>query len=278
MKFTLPSEELYDILSSASGYHEEAVFKLKEDKILIRVQDESQTALYSSLIPGNVLSEYKKGEHPRIGFYIEETLKALPNDDTSVTVELDGPRILLSVGSREYRTPNIDPDAVNSEPDTVPKLDLPVEIYLNPDKLLSFIDDAARHVYSSDSGYYFIRAQEGAMYLWSKKDDYEISDYFHWEDFDDYDIDWKNASGMDNMPGNPIEEKRISAILAIPLTKPISPSNDIVKMEMGHGMPLKMVSESDAGVKHSWIVPPRFPTNSQASEIPERIIKDRNVV
>lgn len=278
MRFKIEAEEWSNVLEAASVYQDEAVLNLKEDGILMRVHDESNTAVYNTLIPKSVLSEYERGEYNRVGIYVEQLGNITPSTSDEVLVELDGYKIRTVVGTRDYKIPNIDPDQVSGTPEMVPQLELPVKIRLGPDKILSYIADAYSHVFNNKRGHYFIQAQEGVLVLWCKRDDYELVEHFHWEDFEGYDIDWEAATVTDSMEGDPTEMKKITSIIAIQLTKGMRFFSDTARLEMGHGMPMKMVSESESGIKHSWIIPPRFPKEGEPSQVPENVIKDRTVL
>lgn len=278
MRFKIEAEELSNVLNAASAYQEEAVLNLKEKGILVRVHDKSQTAVYNSLIPASALGEYEIGEHPRIGIYVDRMNDIIPTTSDDVLVELEDYKININFGGRDYKLGNIDPDQVSGTPEMVPALDLPINITLDPNKITDAIDEVANHVYGGEGGDYFIQAQEGVLIIWGKQDDFEFTEHFHWEDFEDYDIDWQAATPSDSMPGNPSETKKMINIFSVDLTKDMTFFSDTARLEMGHGMPIKMVSESDTGIKHSWIVPPRFPKQGQVSEIPQRVIKERSVV
>lgn len=277
MRFKIEAEELSNVLQAASQYQDEAVLNLKEKGILMRVHDESQTAVYNSLIPASSLSEYEIGEHPRIGIYVQRMAEIIPSNSTDVLIELEDYKINANFGGRDYKIPNIDPDQVSGTPEMVPSLDLPVNITFDPDLIIDSINEAASHVYGGGGGHYFMQAQEGVFIIWAKQDDFEFTEHFHWEDFNDYDIDWQAATKSDTMPGDPTEDRKMVNIFAVELTKNMKFFSDTARLEMGHAMPIKMVSESETGIKHSWIVPPRFPKEGQVSEVPQRVIKERSV-
>lgn len=272
MRFTLDASEWKDVLKAASSYNDEAVINLKERGLLMRVQDGSNTGLYNTLIPKELMHEYNRGEHPRVGIYVEQLKNLTPSTDDPITVALDDYKIKATVGSRTYTTGNIDPDQVSSEPESVPNLDMPCKAKLDPDLIMSFIKDASNHIHSSSAGHFFISARKDGLHLWSRKDDNQIHDSWSWSDFEAHTLEWDSAGAIAEMPGDPIEEERMTSILSIPLTKDMVFFSDLVRLEMGHGMPLKMVSESEEGIKHSWIVPPRYPKDTEQSEIPESII------
>lgn len=284
MHLTIPSEELHKVLKATSVFRDEAIIQFKKQGMMLRVQDESGTGLYNTLIPESSMSSYERGEYSRLGIHVEDMLNFIPKIEDDITLELESSgtnKFMMSVGSREFRAPAIDPEYVKGEPEMVPNLDMPIKVKMDPDSLLNFVSDTYSHVFNeTEDAHYFIEVREGAMHLWSKRDDYELYEWFHMEDFDDYSIDWDATSPAksENMPGNPSEEHKAVTIMSSALTKDIMLFSDIARLEIGHGMPLKMVSETENGVKHSWIVPPRFPTQGGTTEIPERVINERTVV
>lgn len=284
MHIKIPSEELYQVLDATSVYRDEAIMQFKKKGVMIRVQDKSGTALYNTLIPDTAMDSYERGENPRLGIHVEDMLGFVPNNDDLLIIDLESDGINkfnMQAGSREFRVPAIDPNTVQGEPEMVPDIDMPIKIKMEPDKILSFISDTYDKIYNgNEEAEFYLQAQEGTFNIWSKRDDYELYEWFHWEDFEDYDINWNNTQPAqnDNLPGDPREDKQAVTIMACNLTKGMKFFADTVRLEMSHGMPLKMVSETEAGVKHSWIVPPRWPSDGDPTEIPQRVIKDRAVV
>jgi len=281
MRVKAPANEIRDVLKAASDLRDESVLNLRSEGILIRVEDESQTSLYSSFIPSDVLSEYDTGEHPRIGIYNDEMANALPSGDQDVVIEFDDGKFSIIAGPREYTLPPIDPDQVKGDPEKVPDLTLPVSAIFNNDStIMNFVDEAHKYVYNQNGGGFFISANEGALYLWSKKDDYKLKEVIHWEDLEEYSIAWDDASkdSKGSVPIDPQEEKRIEALLSLELVRPIELVGDKIEISWGNGMPLKAVTESEKGIKHSWIIPPRFPTNTETKKIPDSVIAERAVV
>lgn len=282
MKIEIEASELYKVLGATNVYRDEAILQFKEDGIMLRVQDESATAVYNTLIPDTAMETYQRGEFPKLGIHVDDMYDFTPNKEVQMTVELDtntSNKFVMQAGTREFRVPAIDPEHVEGQPEMVPNLSLPIKVELEPDPLLEFISDVYSRIYNQTSdAHFYLQANEGVLSLWGKRDDYELYEWWHWEDFENYDINWDQASAQDNHPGNPAQDQQAVCILSSGLTKDMVFFTDTARMEFGHGKPFKMVSETDNGVKHSWIVPPRFPRDDQPDEIPERIIKKRAVV
>lgn len=275
MKATLESNELYNILDATSDARDEAVFVLKKNAILLRAQDASNTYLYSAYIPDDAMEEYSPGEHPKIGFNVEKLKSICPSNSNNVTLYMDGRHLCLKKEGRTYKTGAIDPDTVEGHQINTPDINNPVTIKSDMEWFSTFTKEAENYVYSGDGGAVYISAREGAIYLWSRKDDDEIVDYTHWEDFDEYGIEWNDATPDQKgaMGIKPQEEKVIESIIDSSFANDIQVFGDDAVLELGCGMPLKAVTETEPGVKHSWIIPPRYPTNSQIERTPESVIE-----
>lgn len=282
MRLKAPADEIRNVLNAATDLRDECVLNLRSEGILIRVEDESQTSMYSSFIPKDVLDEYERGEHPRIGIYNDKMADALPSGNNDVVITFtDAGKFSIVRGSREYTVPPIDPDQVKGDPEKVPDLSMPVSAIFNEDDtVMDFVKEAHTYVHDRKGGGFFISANEGAMYLWTKKDDYELKEVIHWEDLADYNISWSDATtdSKGSMPIDPTQEKRIEALLSLELVKPVDLVGDTIEISWGNGMPLKAVTQSAEGIKHSWIIPPRFPTQSETKKIPDSVITERAVV
>lgn len=280
MNIDITAQELKNVVGAGVNYRDEAKFEFREKGILIRIQDESNTALYNCLIPKSVLSTYDV-DREAIGVKIEDMNDIIDGTDETINLRFNGKQIEVSQGGRVYKTPAIAPDEVRGVPDAVPSgLGLPVKIKADPRWILEFIQDAHQYVFNGNEGSAFwMSANEGVMVLWSRRDDYELTETFHWEDFADYEINWDGATRDKNqtMAINPENTNRIEVLLSIPLTKDMKFFADEVVVEFGHGMPLKAVSETEEGVKHSWIVPPRFPRDTSVTQVPDEVIEDRGL-
>lgn len=284
VKIQVKSRELYSILDAASSYNDESVLKLREDGIMQEMVDSSNTAAFASLTPEKAFETYGVDEEVRIGVRVDEMLSILNKNDDIVTMDLDVGqgvhRAIIRVDGREYSIPLIDVDSVSQIPDNIPTLNLPIKIYGEVDWLLDFVTEAQDYIYNGSQGNYWISAQEGLLYLFSKRDDYEMNEKVHWEDFDDYEINWSRLKeDQQQSMGilDPSEKRRAETLMSIDLTKAVGSYGDKTRVEMGHGMPLKVVSQTEEGTKFSWILPPRFPKEGQRNKVPERVFTDRSV-
>ena len=283
MKFAIEARELHNVFAAASAYNEEAVLKFKDNGILIELQDASRTGAFASMMPESAMETYDVQPGTHLGVRIGKMIDVLPKSDSTATVELDMQGVhktRTSIDGREYSTPLVDTDDVAQVPESVPSLDMCVKVWNEQSWLLDFVSEASDYVFSGNPGAFWLSAQDGLLYLYSSRDDYEVSERLHWEDFDNYEIDWdeaynENAKGMDIE--YPQERQRIEVALSTDLVSDITLYGDDVRIEFGHCMPLKAVSESENGVKFSWIIPPRYPSESDRGKVPDRVVVDRGV-
>lgn len=282
MNLKIKAEEWKNVVEATKGFRDEALLEFRDRGILIRVHDESNTGLYNCLIPKEATEEYSSGNLDRMGFHVDDMSDIVPSSDEVILIEHihDDGNYVVSVGGRQYKTPNIAPDMVEGVPDKVPSnLSFSVTIKNDSDWLLDFIKDSYDYVFNKSGGSFWMSANEGVLVLWASKDDYELRETFHWEDFTDYNVDWDEATPDKDksMSVNPNEEKRIEVLMSIPLTKNMKFFTDNVVIEFGHGMPIKAVSETEEGIKHSWIVPPRFPKQTGYTKVPDDVIPSREL-
>lgn len=286
MKIKIDARELYQVLDAAAGYRNEGLINLMQDKILLRMHEEANTALYACLVPESAMIEYSRGEYNRLGVDIEDLKSLIPNrEGDTVTLERDGAKLLVQAGSREYRIGLIDPDNISGVPEQNPTLDLPITVRGSPEWLLNFTNDAYQNIHGKDDDDIYFSCRDGLLYLWSheKTSGNEIADRFHWEDFDDYSIDWSKAdkcgvADEEIVKYDPVDDHVVNTMMSSTFIRPIVEFDDAeARVEIGNWGPIKIVYETTEGVKHSWMIPPRIPEESQVSAIPQRIIKDRSV-
>lgn len=282
MKIQINAKEFSDVLDSATAYRDEGLFNLERDGILLRVHEYSNTALYATFIPDDSMDEYDRGEVNRLGVDLEWLEQFVPSIDEMITIEMTPDesglnRLYVHTPNRTYSTGLIDPDEISGIPEQAPDIEYPVTITMDPDDLMDFVSDAGKIRGSSDSGSFVLSAREGIFYMFSSYDDNEITDCTHWEDFDDYEINWQDASPSEHSPHNPAEDNIIETFMSINLTDQMSHSTDEIRLQFGHMIPMKVVGRSESGILHSYLVPPRYPTSGERSTLPERVIRSRSV-
>lgn len=282
MRLKMNAKELYSVLDSADKYRSEGLFNLTGRGLLCRVHDASNTALYAMFIPEGAMDEWEAGEFPKIGLNFERILDFLPNKDTDVVLEVkevEGSlyKMIMHVQNREVRIPLLDPETVEGHPDQIPELEHPVHIKNDFDFFSNFISDFKKIGSSSTSGAYCASARDGMFYLWGKSDDQEIIERIHWEDFDEYELNWDVAKPSDVGQPNPSDDHAVDAFMSADFTADIKTNGDETHIYIGNHYPMKVVSHYESGVRQSWTIPPRIPANDERATLPERVITDRSL-
>lgn len=282
MKIEINAGELSDMLDSATAYREEGLFNLEPDGILLRVHEYSNTALYATFIPDDAMEEYDRGEFNRLGVNLEWMDDFVPSKDSTITLEVKQDssgleRLYIHTSNRTYSTSLIDPDQVSGVPEQIPDIEYPVTITMDPSDFMDFVSDAGKIRDDADSGSFVLSAREGLFYLYSSYDDSEVTDKLHWEDFDDYELDFDAAHPSDGSPHNPNQDKIIETFMSLGLTNSMNHNTDEIRVQFGHMKPMKIVGRSENGIMHSYLVPPRIPTDDEKATLPERVIRTRTV-
>lgn len=281
MKLQMEAREMYDLFDSANAYRSEGLLNLSNKGILMRVHEYSNTALYAAHVPKTAMESWSPGEHPRIGLEFENVLNFLPKNDSIATLEtVEGRggnvKFQLSVEGKEYKVPVINPDAVNGVPDQVPSL----EHILTLESDTSFIDDFIGDVrkIKDKGGSIKVSLRGDVIYLWHIHDDYELTQHYHLDELGDYEIDWGNATVTDKIPGGPPDEEIMDSTLSIPYLKEAKVPDGDVKIMFGDYYPAKIVVETEKGIKMSWMIPPRYPSDNEEPRLPDSIKRDETVL
>lgn len=283
MRIVIDGEELYESLDAASGYRDEILFNLLDKGLLGRVHEYSDTAIYANLIPKDAMEVYEPGEIKKLGVDLEMFKRFIKGCKTDVEITHNKGRINVSYDNKSYYMGLIDPKSVKGVPDINPQLDLPVKVEGDHGWLTDFADETYSKIFGREDSAIFIRYENGVIYLWGKRDDSEMSEHFHIEDFEDYDINWEYATdNRDITHGDieyhPKEAEIANNIIATQFLRPINVDGGKARVEFGDYQPLKVVVEKESGVKHSWIIPPRIPSKDKHARVPERLINNRTVL
>lgn len=284
MKVKMDAKELYEVLDAAAGYRDEALLNFMDGGILTRVREYSDTSIYSCLIPKDVMEEYEQGEYDGLGVDIERLKDFVPKKETPVTLELVNHKLHISHGNREYTMSLINPEDVNGVPDQVPDIDLGIKVFGETDWLIDFANESYSKIFNNEHSGMYIAVKGGMLYLWSNYDDTEMSEAHHLEDFDDFKADWQNCANKDKVKEGgrelnylPKDDQELHLIVSTQFLKPISKIDGDSRVEFDNHSPLKVVTETESGIKHSWMIPPRLPSTNTRATVPDSIIKDRSL-
>jgi len=272
---------LYHGLGGAADWRDEGIMNFLDKGVLLRVTDPGDTGVYSMLIPADSMETYKTRGMSELGFDFSNIIPFLNNNSETIQLEVveednSVTQVILSVGSREYTVPAVDTQYISGSPDRVPELDYSFVAEMNWDFMSSFIKDF--HKIKDKGGGIYFSVQDGMLWLWAKDDDNEIKDFIHLEDIDLVDLDYDTAYINDDIDLNPREMQEIHNLMGKDVLKSLSISTDRVRFHMDNYSPIEVVSEHESGLKQSWIITPRIPTQDNYRKIPESIITRRNVL
>jgi len=283
MKMEIQADRLYDVFNSLNEYRDELLINMSEKGMVIRVNEMSNTALQAAFIPSESMEVWEVGEFPRIGIDVSRIIDYVSsvNDDT-VTFEIVQSagklyKLQLDADNREYKFPMTDPDQVSGVPDQVPDLDTSVKITNDFSFISDFINDYDKGMGDKKNGYMYLSARDGLFYMWTDSDDSEMAERIHWEDFDDYDIDWSNVDHYEGSPHDESEEHITDCIMSMGYLDSTIVNTDTVNIYLDNHYPMKITSNWECGIKQSWMIPPRFPNDENRITLPERIIKPRSL-
>lgn len=224
------------------------------------------------------MEEWKPGEYSRVGMDFEKFLNFIPKSQDEMILEIDadhssGPKFKLIVGNREYTLPIIGPDTVQGNPEQVPDLDCHCKFKVEWDWISDFIGDLRNILSNKEGGQMYFSPRERGIYLWGYEDHSEVLDFRHWEDIEDVTVEWDEMEQDADGGLNPPDDHGADTIMSIPFIHNIIVPTDKVRVEMDNHYPMKFVAEREEGIKQSWIIPPRFPTEETEYSLPERLIK-----
>jgi hypothetical protein len=286
MKIELAEKELYSTIQAGVKYNDESVLKLQEGGILQEIQDDSGAASFASFIPKSVIDTYDIEPGTKLGLKTGQLNEIIKKKDTTITFEVDlgsgVHKAKISKNGRRYTSPLTDVNSISNIPDSVPELDMPAKIWSNGGGwLMDFVSEAESYVHNGTQGSFFISVHQDKIYLYSVKDDIDLADGFeHPSSFNKTEVAWDRATPDQNKSldiKNPSEEKVIEGLFSIDLVQNVNLFGESVRVEVGHGMPLKIVAETEGGTKLSWNIAPRFPKQGDLATVPDSVINDPNI-
>lgn len=276
MKLKINGGDLKDVIDSLQGtLNDDAVFKFKEDRILIKSADPGGNMMVAVLIPEDAMDTYDKGNLDKMGFDLETMDNFLASKTKPFSISYDGDKLHYAQDGMKLSTRGIEPDYVEGKVDSTPQLDYAVEFEGDVSWIFDFIKRLDSTV---GTDHWFISPRDGAIYVYGEKDDTSMSDFEHWEDFDDYSIDWSKARIPDdvNVP-DPEEEHVTTNIYSLNYAKNFNKVSDHATVYLDNHGPIRIVFETDAGVKISTILTPRIPSNDGRATLPDGVAEERGL-
>lgn len=279
MKLIMSGEKLNNIFNSASQYRDEGLVKINEEQILIKVMDPSEAAQFACLIPNDAMYEFDNRGVNEIAISYDTLTDFIPSTDDEVKLIYEdfnnvNKLVVMHEGS-ETRVPTIDKGDVPDVQTSIPTFDMPVEITSEPNFLMDFISKC--NTINTDN--FMISPREKILYLYSERNDNELIERIPRENFTDYDIDWNKGNVPEDIPNatNPAETHEVDVTLSTELTGDMQFWTDAAVFQIDHHMPFKTVFEDEDGIKVSWMIAPRVPTEGQSMTLPDNVIQQRGL-
>lgn len=281
MRMKLEEKILYHVVKGAESTGlEEGLIRFKEDRWILKCQTASGEQLFAAMVPESDMEEYDKGGVDSIGINFQQVKKVLSNSSDSIVVEFfednAGIHKLRLIQDNSYLNVGlVDEDFISGTDTEAPNLDWVVEINGDISFIKDFVDKSDKVIGSGD---FMIGAREGTMYLFSEQDDSSAYEILHWEDFDDYSINWDN--GLYNGDGhNPPEDHAMDVILSVEWTKNIHYVSDDATLMLNNHAPMKIVFDTEGDWVASYFISPRVVGSDSGTKetVPEDLIEKRGL-
>jgi len=289
MKLKMNGGDMLDILSSVKGTDQnELLLEFKNDRVITKTADPGGNMMVATLIPPESMDEYEQGNlktsdgrSNQLGIHVDRLSNFIEERDKDLkfTIDDDTHKISYRQEGSELNTRGIIPDAVEGKTNKVPSMDWACEFTGDIEWLFSFWDKLNTIV---NTDHWMISPREGAIYVYGYKDDTSMNEYQHWEDFDDYRIDWDIARtpkdvGDHDDARNPSKEHAMDSIFSLDYAKSFNRVQDKATVYLDNHAPIRILFETDNGVKISVILSPRIPASGSSATLPEEVDKNRGL-
>lgn len=256
---------------------EEALMELKEDRWLIKAADPAQAIMVAVLVPRRSMTEYEKGDRNKLGFDLGKIETFIDDPEEDLDFYMEDNYIQLDQGRSHASIAHIVIEDIESKVPGAPDIEHEVHIKNESTEFLhNFIDKADDML---TTGHYYIGARDDGIYLYASGDVGQIDDFYPWEDFDDYEIDWSINNSPASGGNVPEETHAIDTIQSIDWSMEMPfRDRDIMEggtLSLGNHIPTKLLLDtSDSkqdGVMMSFFQMPRIDEND-ANKIPDKVI------
>lgn len=283
MKFKMEQGTLHDLLKAAhkATGRDEGLLEFKDSGWMLKCKSEDTVIIFVTKVPDSEMEEYERGGVDTLGFRFNQFLKFLGTNDNTVTFETHQTsagvnKLRASKGNKTAEIPLVDSEFIEGVPDTVPSLEWPVHFSGDVKFIKKFINDA-RNI-TGKKGAYFVSPREGMLYLYSSHDDSRYWESFHWEDFDDYDIDWSEGDQEKDLYMNPPEDKAMDSMFSLEWSNDLYFMADEGRVSVGNHKPMRIVFNTGNDIRAAYIIAPRLPTkDNKTATLPEDIIEKRGL-
>lgn len=282
MKMTIDGGLLLDLLKASEavveGEPKECLMELHDDRWVMKVKDASDVLMFACRVGREAMEEYTKTTRDEIGFDIQKVQDAIGTRTEPVTLEVIEKKgtVPLSVRQQGFdaRIGLVNTDYVEAATDKVPNIDYAVSATGDLSWLTGFVNRADKLIGGES---YIISPRQGMLYLYAGADTDSMSLSYHWDDFDDYSIDWSKGFQHDNYGVDPETEQGVDALFSIDWTKAMEMVSDEGTVFIDNHAPLKILFDLGDGVDASYFISPRIPTGDSIETLPEDVKKERGL-
>jgi len=292
MRLKMNGGDLEKLLKSVKGTErDECLIEFKEDRVVTKAADAGGSMMVAALIPEDAMEEYEQGnlqtsdgEENKLGIHVDRLINFIQSSSSNVLFEIDDQthKITYSQEGAELQTRGIVPDAVEGKTNKVPGMEWSCQFTGDIKWLFDFWDRLDNIV---DTSSWMISPRDGAIYVYGERDDTSLSEYQHWEDFDDYNIDWDTARTPSDVGkgsahtgvSDPSEDHGVDSIFSLDYAKSFNRVRDKATVYLDNHAPIRILFETDNGVKISVILSPRIPSSDSRASLPEDVDQNRGL-
>jgi len=276
MKIVIDPSKMLDALGAIKATrNDEVLLELKDDRWMMKSQDEAGTLMAAVLASDGVMEEYSKGDYEEIGININKPKSFIRSSGGDVTLEMEDRALHMYQGGTHARIGTINPGDVAGKMRTAPNLNYPVHIKAESGILHNFINRQEEVV---GSGNYYIGARKDGVYLYSTGDNGDLDRHIRWEEVEDKDIKWSRyqtpKDDVSDKANHPDSDQALDVIMSTEITKDIKKPADTCWMYFTNQGPMRILydmSEEDSdGLKISFMQAPRI-DNKGRPTIPDSV-------
>lgn len=253
--------------------HYEGLIQLMDDRWMITSEGSASVILAAVLVPEESMEVYDRKGYEAIGVNMDKLLKFVKRTDSEL-VNLWMDKRTLNIeendGNTHAEIATIDTDSISGRTDKALNIEHEVRLQSNFDFITDFIDKAD-DIVNSDS--YIIGCRDDGLYLYSEYDNGRIDDFYSWDEFDEVEIDWE-VNNYRDIGHQPAEDRAIDVILGSDFTKELYHPEDTAHISIGNHFPMRLLYETEGGIKISYFQTPRLPSSEDTTRIiPSKVIE-----
>lgn len=253
--------------------NDEGVIRLKDDRWMITSEGAASVILSAVLVPEESMEIYDRRGYDAVGVKLDKLLKFVKRTDSdmvNIWMEERTLNIEENDGNAHVELATLDIDTVSGRTDKALNINHEVRFQSSFDFIIDFIrqtDD----IVNADS--FIIGCRNNGLYLYSEYDNARIDNFYEWDEFDDVELDWE-VNNYRELGHEPAKDEAIDVILGSDFTKELYHPEDTAHISIGNHFPMRILYETEDGIKISYFQTPRLPKSEDViTIIPERVIE-----